>query len=95
MAARWSFNGAAVSGFDSAPMGGETKGWDRERKCRRHGSLGGGARVQHDGSRPDGRSGGVGCHTPFRERGNEASIRVPRMFKSHAWQQYDKQMQCY
>jgi hypothetical protein len=35
------------------------------------------------------------CHTPFRERGNEASIRVPRMFKSHAWQQYDKQMQCY
>jgi hypothetical protein len=29
------------------------------------------------------------CHTPFRERGNEASIRVPRMFKSHAWQQYD------
>jgi hypothetical protein len=24
------------------------------------------------------------CHTPFRERGNEASIRVPRMFKSHA-----------
>jgi hypothetical protein len=35
------------------------------------------------------------CHTPFRERGNEASIRVPRMFKSHAWQQYDKQMQHY
>jgi hypothetical protein len=35
------------------------------------------------------------CHTPFRERGNETSIRVPRMFKSHAWQQYDKQMQCY
>jgi ribonuclease HI len=32
------------------------------------------------------------CHTPFREIGNEASIRVPRMFKSHAWQQYDKQM---
>jgi hypothetical protein len=30
-----------------------------------------------------------GCHTPFRERGNEASIRVPRMFKSHAWQQCD------
>jgi hypothetical protein len=25
------------------------------------------------------------CHTPFRERGNEVSIRVPRMFKSHAW----------
>jgi hypothetical protein len=23
------------------------------------------------------------CHTPFRERRNEASIRVPRMFKSH------------
>jgi hypothetical protein len=37
----------------------------------------------------------VDCHTPFREIGNEASIRVPRMFKSHAWQQYDKQMQCY
>jgi hypothetical protein len=35
------------------------------------------------------------CHTLFREKGNEASIRVPRMFKSHAWQQYDKQMQCY
>jgi hypothetical protein len=35
------------------------------------------------------------CHTPFREIGNEASLRVPRMFKSHAWQQYDKQMQCY
>jgi hypothetical protein len=32
------------------------------------------------------------CHTPFREIGNEASILVPRMFKSHAWQQYDKQM---
>jgi hypothetical protein len=26
-----------------------------------------------------------GCHTPFRERGNEASIHVPRMFKSHTW----------
>jgi hypothetical protein len=24
------------------------------------------------------------CHTPLREIGNEASIRVPRMFKSHA-----------
>jgi hypothetical protein len=35
------------------------------------------------------------CHTPFQEIGNKASIRVPRMFKSHAWQQYDKQMQCY
>jgi hypothetical protein len=23
------------------------------------------------------------CHTPFREKRNEASIRVPRMFKSH------------
>jgi hypothetical protein len=23
------------------------------------------------------------CHTPFRERGNDASIRVPKMFKSH------------
>jgi hypothetical protein len=28
-----------------------------------------------------------GCHTLFRKRGNEVSIRVPRMFKSHAWQQ--------
>jgi hypothetical protein len=25
----------------------------------------------------------------------EASIHVPRMFTSHAWQQYDKQMKCY
>jgi hypothetical protein len=32
---------------------------------------------------------------PVQERGNEASICVPRMFKSHAWQQYDKQMKCY
>jgi hypothetical protein len=24
-----------------------------------------------------------GCRTPFRDKGNEASIRVPRMFKSH------------
>jgi hypothetical protein len=32
--ARWSFNGAVVSGFDSALRGGETKGQDRERKCR-------------------------------------------------------------
>jgi hypothetical protein len=23
------------------------------------------------------------CHTPFRDRGNEASIHVPRMFHSH------------
>jgi hypothetical protein len=23
------------------------------------------------------------CQTPFQERGNEASIRVPKMFKSH------------
>jgi hypothetical protein len=23
------------------------------------------------------------CHTPFQENGNEASIRVPRIFKSH------------
>jgi hypothetical protein len=23
------------------------------------------------------------CHTPFRDNGNEASIRVPRMFHSH------------
>jgi hypothetical protein len=39
--ARWSFNGAAVFSFDSAPRGGETKGRDQERKCRRHGSSGG------------------------------------------------------
>jgi hypothetical protein len=26
----------------------------------------------------------IPCHTPFRERGNKASIRVSRMFKSHA-----------
>jgi hypothetical protein len=26
---------------------------------------------------------GMSCHTQFRERGNEAFIRVPRMFKSH------------
>jgi hypothetical protein len=32
---------------------------------------------------------------PVPRNRNEASIRVPRMFKSHAWQQYDKQMQCY
>jgi hypothetical protein len=32
---------------------------------------------------------------PVLRNRNEASIRVPRMFKSHAWQQYDKQMQCY
>jgi hypothetical protein len=25
----------------------------------------------------------LGCHTPFRDSGNEASIRVPRMFHSH------------
>jgi hypothetical protein len=23
------------------------------------------------------------CHTPFRDSGNEASIRVPRLFHSH------------
>jgi hypothetical protein len=23
------------------------------------------------------------CHTPFRDNGNEASIRVPKMFNSH------------
>jgi hypothetical protein len=32
--ARWSFNGAAVLGFDSAPRGEEMKGRDQERKCR-------------------------------------------------------------
>jgi hypothetical protein len=30
------------------------------------------------------------CHTPFQESGNEACIRVPRMFQSHVQQQYDK-----
>jgi hypothetical protein len=25
----------------------------------------------------------IECHAPFRERGNKASKRVPRMFKSH------------
>jgi hypothetical protein len=34
----------------------------------------------HCESRPDIM---LSCHTPFRERRNEASIRVPRMFKSH------------
>jgi hypothetical protein len=34
------------------------------------------------------------CHTPFRDSGNEASIRVPRMFHSHILQQYDKQIPC-
>jgi hypothetical protein len=32
------------------------------------------------------------CHTPFRDNGNQASIRVPRMPNSHVYQQYDKQM---
>jgi hypothetical protein len=35
------------------------------------------------------------CHTPVLRNRTEASIRVPRMFKSHTWQQYDKQMKCY
>jgi hypothetical protein len=26
---------------------------------------------------------GQECHTPFRDSGNEASIRVPRMFHAH------------
>jgi hypothetical protein len=39
--ARWSFNGATVSSIDLALRGGETKGRDRERKCRQHGSPGG------------------------------------------------------
>jgi hypothetical protein len=34
------------------------------------------------------------CHTLFRESGNETSIRVPRMFKSHVQQQYDKHVPC-
>jgi hypothetical protein len=33
-------------------------------------------------------------HTPVLRNRTEASIRAPRMFKSHAWQQYDKQMKC-
>jgi hypothetical protein len=35
------------------------------------------------------------CHIPVLRNRTEASIRVPRMFKSHACQQYDKQMKCY
>jgi hypothetical protein len=35
------------------------------------------------------------CHTPVLRNRTEASIRVPRMFKSHTWQQYDEQMKCY
>jgi hypothetical protein len=34
------------------------------------------------------------CHTPFRENGNKASIRMPRLFKSHVQQQYDKHVPC-
>jgi hypothetical protein len=34
------------------------------------------------------------CHTPVQEGGTEASIHVPKMFKSHIWQQYNNQMQC-
>jgi hypothetical protein len=32
------------------------------------------------------------CHTPVVKSRTEASICVPRMFKSHAWQQYDNQI---
>jgi hypothetical protein len=32
------------------------------------------------------------CHSPFSENGNEASIRVSRMFKSHVQKKYDKQV---
>jgi hypothetical protein len=35
------------------------------------------------------------CHTPVLKSRTEASIHVPRMFKSHAQQQYDKQMKCF
>jgi hypothetical protein len=35
------------------------------------------------------------CHTLVLRNRTEASIRVPRMLKSHACQQYDKQMKCY
>jgi hypothetical protein len=34
------------------------------------------------------------CHAPFQESGNKASICVPRMFKSHVQEQYDKQVAC-
>jgi hypothetical protein len=34
-------------------------------------------------------------HTPVLKNRAKASIRVPRMFKSHALQQYDKQMKCF
>jgi hypothetical protein len=44
---------------------------------------------------PDGQhSSDTTCRTPFWESGNETSIRVPRMFKSHVQQQYDKQVSC-
>jgi hypothetical protein len=35
------------------------------------------ASLQHFGM------GRMSCHTPFRDSGNEASIRVPRIFNSH------------
>jgi hypothetical protein len=35
------------------------------------------------------------CHTPDLKSRTKASIHVPRMFKSHAQQQYDKQMKCF
>jgi hypothetical protein len=66
---------------------------ERKRKMQHTGSQGSNTRF-HVGSlsqgpvfRPGQQSGQprvqAACHTPFRERGNEASIRVPRMFKSH------------
>jgi hypothetical protein len=80
----WSFNGAAVSGFDSAPRGGETKGCDRERKCRQCRSLGGGD-AQHDGSRPDGWSGGVGL-----EEGDDPGGPVLGQKDAVAWADFRK-----
>jgi hypothetical protein len=37
----------------------------------------------------------IRCHTPVLRNRTEASIRVPRTFKSHACQQYDKSMKCF
>jgi hypothetical protein len=35
------------------------------------------------------------CHTLVLKSRTEASICVPRMFKSHVYQQYDKQKKCF
>jgi hypothetical protein len=49
--------------------------WPRHHPCPRRGDCpSAGLAARRDMGR---------CHTPFRERWNEASIRVPRMFKPH------------